>query len=167
VNDKRENEREYQRYEQEDSRDELLESEDSVGGRHWKIRSRRASRGVRDGLSEPYDEESMMTSNNFYFIASFNPLITEYLVNITKRRAFWSLNEDILKSYSEDQYAVSIKEDTTYPCMHSPKTTKETSSICRIQRSSIPRIQDIVCEYSGRYQMWSLLQETIIDFHTL
>ncbi|GKD27552.1 ATP-dependent DNA helicase PIF1-like protein, partial [Tanacetum coccineum] len=27
--------------------------------------------------------------------------------------------------YSEDQYAVSIKEDTTYPCLHSPKTTKE------------------------------------------
>ncbi|GJR16880.1 retrovirus-related pol polyprotein from transposon TNT 1-94 [Tanacetum coccineum] len=26
--------------------------------------------------------------------------------------------------YSEDQYAVSIKEDTVYPCLHSPKTTK-------------------------------------------
>ncbi|GJY06196.1 hypothetical protein Tco_0373250 [Tanacetum coccineum] len=26
--------------------------------------------------------------------------------------------------YSEDQYAVSIKEDTAYPCLHSPKTTK-------------------------------------------
>ncbi|GKD78334.1 putative ribonuclease H-like domain-containing protein, partial [Tanacetum coccineum] len=25
---------------------------------------------------------------------------------------------------SEDQYAVSIKEDMTYPCLHSPKTTK-------------------------------------------
>ncbi|GKG33605.1 hypothetical protein Tco_0433764, partial [Tanacetum coccineum] len=25
---------------------------------------------------------------------------------------------------NEDQYAVSIKEDTTYPCLHSPKTTK-------------------------------------------
>ncbi|GJR22262.1 hypothetical protein Tco_0970789 [Tanacetum coccineum] len=30
----------------------------------------------------------------------------------------------------EDQYAVSIKEDTAYPCLHSPKTTKERSSIC-------------------------------------
>ncbi|GJY92158.1 hypothetical protein Tco_0507940 [Tanacetum coccineum] len=40
-------------------------------------------------------------------------LITEYLVNISKRRALWSLNEDILEDYySEDQYAVSIKEDT-------------------------------------------------------
>ncbi|GJW82303.1 zinc finger, CCHC-type containing protein [Tanacetum coccineum] len=39
----------------------------------------------------------MMTSNNVYFIASFIPLIMEYLVNISKRRAFWSLNKDILK----------------------------------------------------------------------
>ncbi|GJT17056.1 hypothetical protein Tco_0875762 [Tanacetum coccineum] len=61
--------------------------------------------------------------------------------------------------YSEDQYAVSIKEDTAYPCLHSPKTTEETSSILRIQRDSIRRIQDIVYEYSGRYQAWSLLQE--------
>ncbi|GJT20368.1 hypothetical protein Tco_0890305 [Tanacetum coccineum] len=27
---------------------------------------------------------------------------------------------------------------------------------------SIRRIEDIVCEYSGRYQAWSLLQETPI-----
>ncbi|GKE13755.1 hypothetical protein Tco_1421332, partial [Tanacetum coccineum] len=27
--------------------------------------------------------------------------------------------------YSEDQYTVSIKEDTAYPCLHSPKTTQE------------------------------------------
>ncbi|GKC22585.1 hypothetical protein Tco_1024735 [Tanacetum coccineum] len=64
--------------------------------------------------------------------------------------------------YSDYQYAVSIKEDTAYPCLHSPKTTKETSSIRRIQRRPIRRIQDIVCEYSGRYQTWSLLQETPI-----
>ncbi|GJX37053.1 hypothetical protein Tco_0250356, partial [Tanacetum coccineum] len=39
--------------------------------------------------------------------------IMEYLVNISKRRAFWSLNEDILKiNDSDNQYAVSIKEDT-------------------------------------------------------
>ncbi|GKB12160.1 reverse transcriptase domain-containing protein [Tanacetum coccineum] len=33
------------------------------------------------------------------FVETFSgePLITEYLVNISKRRAFWSLNEDILK----------------------------------------------------------------------
>ncbi|GJR86492.1 hypothetical protein Tco_0210503 [Tanacetum coccineum] len=78
-------------------------------------------------------------------------------------RAFWSLNEEILKiNDSDNQYAVSFKEDMAYPCLHSPKTTKETNSIRRIQRSSIRRIEDIVCEDSVRYQTWSLLQETPI-----
>ncbi|GJT59038.1 hypothetical protein Tco_1002571 [Tanacetum coccineum] len=49
-----------------------------------------------------------------------------------------------------------------YPCLHSPKTTKGTSSIRRIHRAQYCRLQDIVCEYSGRYQVWSLLQETLI-----
>ncbi|GJR01057.1 hypothetical protein Tco_0524041 [Tanacetum coccineum] len=91
-------------------------------------------------------------------------VIMEYLVNISKRHAFWSLNEDILKIYySKDQYAVSIKEDTAYQDLHSPKTTKEIRSIRRIQKMSKRRIEDIVCEYSGRYQTWSLLQETSIQ----
>ncbi|GJT65220.1 hypothetical protein Tco_1016700 [Tanacetum coccineum] len=94
---------------------------------------------------------------------AMDKVIIEYLVNISKRRAFWSLNEDILKINDSDyQYAISIKEDTAYPCLHSPKTTKETSSIRRIQRRPIRRIEDIVCEDSGRYQTWSLLQETPI-----
>ncbi|GJW75461.1 hypothetical protein Tco_0134831 [Tanacetum coccineum] len=38
----------------------------------------------------------------------------------------------------------------------------EISSIRRIQRRPIRRIGDIVCEYSGRYQIWSMLQETPI-----
>ncbi|GJR61664.1 hypothetical protein Tco_1503826 [Tanacetum coccineum] len=47
----------------------------------------------------------------------------------------------------EDQYAVSIKEDTAYPCLHSPKTTKERKSIRHIQKKSIRHIEDIVCEF--------------------
>ncbi|GJZ43536.1 hypothetical protein Tco_0590791 [Tanacetum coccineum] len=63
-------------------------------------------------------------------------IIMEYLVNISKRLAIWSLNEDILKTNdSDNQYAISIKEDTTYSCLHSPKTTKERRSIRRIQES--------------------------------
>ncbi|GJS67084.1 hypothetical protein Tco_0681648 [Tanacetum coccineum] len=90
-------------------------------------------------------------------------LIMKYLVKLSKRRAFWSLNEDILKIMNFDyQYAVSMNEDTAYPCLHSPKTTKEIRSIRRIQRRSIRHIKDIVCEDSGRYQAWSLLQETTI-----
>ncbi|GJR22828.1 hypothetical protein Tco_0971355 [Tanacetum coccineum] len=38
--------------------------------------------------------------------------------------------------YSDNQYAVSIKEDTAYPCLHSQKTTKETSSI-RLNRNCL------------------------------
>ncbi|GJZ16028.1 hypothetical protein Tco_0551705 [Tanacetum coccineum] len=60
-------------------------------------------------------------------------VMMEYLVNISKRRAFWSLNEDILKvNDSDNQYAVSIKEYAAYTCLHSPKTIKETSLIRRI-----------------------------------
>nr|GEW53161.1 zinc finger, CCHC-type [Tanacetum cinerariifolium] len=42
-----------------------------------------------------------------------------------KRRYF----EDYCSDY---QYAISIKEDMAYPCLHSPETTKETRSIHRI-----------------------------------
>ncbi|GJW16461.1 hypothetical protein Tco_0020594 [Tanacetum coccineum] len=42
-------------------------------------------------------------------------VIMEYLVNISKRHAFWSLNEDILKiNNSDNEYAVSIKEDKEF-----------------------------------------------------
>ncbi|GJU33485.1 hypothetical protein Tco_1181839 [Tanacetum coccineum] len=61
-------------------------------------------------------------------------LITEYLVNISKRRAFWSLNEDILK-------ITILKTNMPYPSR---------------------KIRHIKGEYSGRYQTWSLLQETPI-----
>ncbi|GJZ29313.1 retrovirus-related pol polyprotein from transposon TNT 1-94 [Tanacetum coccineum] len=67
-------------------------------------------------------------------------VIMEYLVKVSKRHAFWSLHEDILKIINPDyQYAVSIKEDTTYPCLHSSKTTKERRSIRCIQKKPIRR----------------------------
>ncbi|GKB65860.1 hypothetical protein Tco_0927272 [Tanacetum coccineum] len=57
------------------------------------------------------------------------------LVKLSKRRAFWSLNEDILKTYdSDNQYAVSIKEDTAYPCLYSPKITKPNTSLYRLEQ---------------------------------
>ncbi|GJY39762.1 putative reverse transcriptase domain-containing protein [Tanacetum coccineum] len=65
-------------------------------------------------------------SGNYRLKVNKARVITEYLVKLSKRRAFWSLNEDILKIMdSDNQYAVSIKEDSAYPCLHSPKTTKE------------------------------------------
>ncbi|GJY76054.1 zinc finger, CCHC-type containing protein [Tanacetum coccineum] len=46
-----------------------------------------------------------------------------------------------------------------------PELTKDhkgNKPIRRIQKKAIRRIEDIVCEDSGRYQSWSLLQETLI-----
>ncbi|GKG58987.1 hypothetical protein Tco_0602696, partial [Tanacetum coccineum] len=39
---------------------------------------------------------------------------------------------------------------------------RRIKSIRRIQKKAIRRIEDIVCEDSGRYQSWSLLQESPI-----
>ncbi|GKB76244.1 hypothetical protein Tco_0943139 [Tanacetum coccineum] len=62
-------------------------------------------------------------------------LIIEYLVNISKRRAFWSLNEDILKiNDSDNQYAISIKEDTAYPCCTLPKDYQRNEDSIRVSR---------------------------------
>ncbi|GJX69411.1 hypothetical protein Tco_0305138 [Tanacetum coccineum] len=62
---------------------------------------------------------------------------------------------------SDNQYAVSIKEDTAYLCLHSPKTTKETRSNTPYQEEgNTPYSSYMEIKYSGRYQTWSLLQET-------
>ncbi|GJW58782.1 hypothetical protein Tco_0105513 [Tanacetum coccineum] len=87
-------------------------------------------------------------------------IIKEYLVKVNKRRAFWSLNEDILKitilktntPYPSRRYSVSVPELT--------KDHEGNKPVRRIQKKAIRRIEDIVCEDSGRYQSWSLLQES-------
>ncbi|GJU12444.1 hypothetical protein Tco_1134840 [Tanacetum coccineum] len=71
----------------------------------------------------------VMTSNNVYFIASFIPLIMEYLVKIDQKARIMEFKRRYFEDYCSDiQYAVSIKEDTAYLCLDSPKTTKETRS---------------------------------------
>ncbi|GJU53333.1 hypothetical protein Tco_1227047 [Tanacetum coccineum] len=84
-------------------------------------------------------------------------VIMEYLVKDSKRRAFWSLNEYILK-------ITILKTNTPYPsrkiwclraCTHQRPQRNEAQYAVR-------HIEDIVCEYSGRYQTWSLLKETPI-----
>ncbi|GJR81480.1 hypothetical protein Tco_0152265 [Tanacetum coccineum] len=85
----------------------------------------------------------------------------EYLVKISKKARILDLKRRHLK-------ITVLTSNTPYPSRKirricactSQKTTKETRSIRRIQRRPICRIQDIECEYSGRYQTWSLLQET-------
>ncbi|GJY42483.1 hypothetical protein Tco_0429753 [Tanacetum coccineum] len=65
-------------------------------------------------------------------------IIMEYLVKINKKARILELKRRYFEDYcSDNQYAVSIKEDMAYLCLHSPKTTKETRSICLIQEKQI------------------------------
>ncbi|GJT68051.1 ribonuclease H-like domain-containing protein [Tanacetum coccineum] len=62
---------------------------------------------------------------------------------------------------SDNQYAISIKEDTAYLCLHSPKTTKETRSNTPYpEEGNTPYSRYMGIKFSGRYQTWSLPQET-------
>ncbi|GJY83635.1 hypothetical protein Tco_0497011 [Tanacetum coccineum] len=125
----------------------------------FQRRTRQRTDGASTSIAQQ-DPQQPDHESPYPYLLTKTGIITEYLVNISKRRTFWSLNKDILKTNdSDNQYAVSIKEDMAYSGLHSPKTTKETSSIRRIQRRPIRRIEDLVCEYSGRYETWSLLQE--------
>ncbi|GJR94724.1 hypothetical protein Tco_0266898 [Tanacetum coccineum] len=65
---------------------------------------------------------------------------------------------------SKDQYAVSIKEDTTYPCLHSPKTTEDKAQyvVSRETQYAVFKIwneynilEDIKC---GLYSKKSLIR---------
>ncbi|GJX38579.1 RNA-directed DNA polymerase, eukaryota [Tanacetum coccineum] len=86
-------------------------------------------------------------------------VITEYLVNISKRRAFGSLNEDILK-------ITILTTNTPYPsrkirriraCTHQRPQRKP------VQRRPIRHIGYIACEYSGRYQTWRHFKALSLD----
>ncbi|GJV46174.1 reverse transcriptase domain-containing protein [Tanacetum coccineum] len=88
-------------------------------------------------------------------------IIMEYLVKLSKRRAFWSLNEDILK-------ITVLTTNTPYPsrkirricaCTHQRPQRKLDQYVVSSE-DPIRHIGDILGEYSGRYQTWSLLQET-------
>nr|GEV52157.1 reverse transcriptase domain-containing protein [Tanacetum cinerariifolium] len=60
------------------------------------------------GINTAYPGEWIGVSTSYSVL-----VIMEYLVKVSKRCAFWNLNEDILKVINSDnQYAVSIKEDT-------------------------------------------------------
>ncbi|GJY39371.1 retrovirus-related pol polyprotein from transposon TNT 1-94 [Tanacetum coccineum] len=81
----------------------------------------------QDNPSHAYKLKRPFTVSNKHHVhgrhAVMLPHFTTFLQS--KRHAFWSLNKDILKITDSDyQYAVSIKEDTAYPCLHSPEDHK-------------------------------------------
>ncbi|GJW94737.1 ribonuclease H-like domain-containing protein [Tanacetum coccineum] len=49
--------------------------------------------------------------------------------------------------YSEDEYAVSIKEDTVYPCLHSPKTSEDETQYA-VSRETQYAVFNISNEYN-------------------
>ncbi|GKE09958.1 hypothetical protein Tco_1413509 [Tanacetum coccineum] len=112
--------------------------------RSLALKAKNKSSDEDSSISDSEDEEYAMAVRDFKKFFKRRGrfiIIMEYLVNISKRRAFWSLNEDILKiSDSDYQYAVSIKEDTAYPFLHSPKSTKGRSSIRHIQKYAVLKI---------------------------
>ncbi|GJZ89343.1 ribonuclease H-like domain-containing protein [Tanacetum coccineum] len=66
--------------------------------------------------------------------------------------------------YSEDQYAVSVKEDTAYPCLHSPKTTEDEAQYA-VSRDTQYAVFNIWNEYNiledikrGPYSKKSLIR---------
>ncbi|GKB45975.1 hypothetical protein Tco_0896728 [Tanacetum coccineum] len=61
---------------------------------------------------------------------------------------------------SDTQYAVSIKEDTAYMCLHFTKDHEGNKINTPYLENPIRRIQAMEIKYSGRYRTWSLLQET-------
>ncbi|GJW46625.1 hypothetical protein Tco_0078271 [Tanacetum coccineum] len=102
-------------------------------------------------LHSNHSDDGNPTSANIIQALWQVTFIMEYLVNISKRRAFWSLNKDNLKiNDSDNQYAIYIKEDTAYPCLHSPKTTKERRSIrlrmTKVIKGEFEKIKDVKVE---------------------
>ncbi|GJX16686.1 ribonuclease H domain-containing protein [Tanacetum coccineum] len=82
----------------------------------------------------------------------FAVIIIEYFVKINKKARILELKRKKYEEYCFDiLYAVSIKEDTAYMCLHFIRNHEEQRPIRRIQKTSIRRIQDIVIKYSGRY----------------
>ncbi|GJZ77231.1 putative reverse transcriptase domain-containing protein [Tanacetum coccineum] len=84
--------------------------ETSKQGGSWKD-NKKAKVGKGFVATAPPRNENVGSYSKYAKCSAYHPedgpLIMEYLVNISKRHAFWSLNEDILKiNDSEDQYAV-------------------------------------------------------------
>ncbi|GJR55885.1 hypothetical protein Tco_1406406 [Tanacetum coccineum] len=90
-------------------------------------------------------------------------VIMEYLVNISKRQAFWSLNEDILKItvLTTNTSYPSRKIQRIYATTHQrPGKTQYQYAVSR--KGNTPYLSYMGIKYSRRYQTWSLLQETPI-----
>ncbi|GJW46543.1 hypothetical protein Tco_0078189 [Tanacetum coccineum] len=109
-----------------------------------------------DNMSKIYQDIFQKKNNGWKDLVkeiSSNIVIMEYLVNISKRHAFWSLNEDILK-------ITILTTNTPYPsrkiwricaCTHQRPRRKEVPyTVSRIGKKQYSSYMGL--KYSGRYQ---------------
>ncbi|GJU79013.1 hypothetical protein Tco_1276083 [Tanacetum coccineum] len=101
-------------------------------------------------------------------------LITEYLVNISKRRAFWSLNEDILK-------ITILTTNTSYPsrkirriraCTHQRPQRKQAQYAVKMGNPNITmeeymRLQEEKAHRRGKVYNWETATYAIVFNDTL
>ncbi|GJY98065.1 hypothetical protein Tco_0514975 [Tanacetum coccineum] len=74
----------------------------------WSLETSRRLFNMTSCSINQHGESTEQISGEFLILILFNSLIMEYLVKVSKRRAFWSLNEDILK-------ITILKTNTPYP----------------------------------------------------
>ncbi|GJZ84801.1 hypothetical protein Tco_0650140 [Tanacetum coccineum] len=86
-------------------------------------------------LLEPFLVLVVLDSWSSHSRAKWSPLVQleHFTLDLSKANNY----------YSEEQYAVSIKEDTAYLCLHSPKTTKG-------MKINTPYPEDSILEYARR-----------------
>ncbi|GKA56723.1 hypothetical protein Tco_0755795 [Tanacetum coccineum] len=89
--------------------------------------------------AKPYKGDS----SEFYLITGSiytefpDGVIMEYLVKISKKERILELKRRNMKKTDSDiQYAVSIKEDTVYPCLHFTRNHEELNSYTALSRES-------------------------------
>ncbi|GJX53372.1 retrovirus-related pol polyprotein from transposon TNT 1-94 [Tanacetum coccineum] len=85
----------------------------------------KAKNGDGSGSKNRVDRDRLVLRNKFVYKSK---VITKYLVNISKRRAFWSLKKDILK-------ITVLKTNTSYP-------SRKIRRICACTHQSPQRKQD-------------------------
>ncbi|GJY74078.1 RNA-directed DNA polymerase, eukaryota [Tanacetum coccineum] len=79
-------------------------------------------------------------------------VIIEQRVKVNQKARILELKRRNHKEHCSDNlYAVSIKEDTVYPCPKLHSSSTKERSIRRIQKKAIRHIQVQVMEYSGMY----------------
>nr|GEU96418.1 reverse transcriptase domain-containing protein [Tanacetum cinerariifolium] len=90
---------------------------------------------IKEGLrpfvvDKTVEKEKLSSSEDTTVLGSFPPSTPVLLQLVMPLARIMELKQRYFKDYySDDQYAISIKEDMAYLCPHSPKTTKKKDSI--------------------------------------